>query len=169
MRGQVFQDDGASLHRAAERARKALSAVWITVSSANLYWPANSADLNPIEQMWWMRKGSINREQCNTPEELSVEAQTPVAAISMESVNGMIESYSTRLCAILALRGQCLNWHCSVMRDLRCGVRTPEEIAHARKAQAKSLQRFVKGNRAHSFALNFDSIPIGNSGQGWLD
>jgi hypothetical protein len=32
----------------------------------------NSSDLNPIEQMWVMGKGPINREQCNTPEELSV-------------------------------------------------------------------------------------------------
>jgi hypothetical protein len=148
MRGQVFQDDGASLHRAAEGAKEALNAICVTVSGANLCWPANSAHLNPIAQMWWMGKGSINREQCNTPEELSVEAQTALAAISMESVNGMVESSSTRLCAVLALKGQCLNCHCSVVRDLRRGVQTPEGIAHARKAQAESLQRFVEGSRA---------------------
>jgi hypothetical protein len=38
---------------------------------------ANSSDLNPIEQMWVMGKKPINREQCNTPEELCVQA--PVA------------------------------------------------------------------------------------------
>jgi hypothetical protein len=31
------------------------------------------------------------------------------------------------------------------MRDLRRGRQTPEGIAHAREAQAESLQRFVEG------------------------
>jgi hypothetical protein len=72
----VFQDDGASPHQANET-KEAHNAVCITVtlSGANLHWPANSPDLNPIEQMSGMGKGSINREQCNTPEELSVQAQ----------------------------------------------------------------------------------------------
>jgi hypothetical protein len=54
-------------------------------------------DLNPIEQMWEMGKGSINREQCNTPEELSVQAQTASDAVSVDSVNEMAESSSTLL------------------------------------------------------------------------
>jgi hypothetical protein len=45
--------------------------------------------------MWWMGKDSINREQCNTSKELSIQAQAALTAISMESVNGMAESYST--------------------------------------------------------------------------
>jgi hypothetical protein len=79
------------------------------VSDTNLHWPANNPDLNPIEQMWGMGKGSINREQCNTPEELSVQEQAALVAISMEFVNGMVGSYSIRPCALLVLRGQCQN------------------------------------------------------------
>jgi hypothetical protein len=60
----------------------------------------------------------------------------------------MVGSYSTRLCAVFALRGQCLNGHCSVMRDLRRGRQTLEGIVHAQEAQAESLQRFVEGSRA---------------------
>jgi hypothetical protein len=51
-----------------------------------------------------MGKGSINCEQGNTPEELSVRARAAWDAVSMESVTEMVESYSTRLCAVLALR-----------------------------------------------------------------
>jgi hypothetical protein len=58
--------------------------------------------------MWGMGKGSINREQCNTPEELSVQAQTASDAVSVDSVNEMAESSSTHLCAILVLNGQSL-------------------------------------------------------------
>jgi hypothetical protein len=106
-------------------AKEALNAacvtVIMTVSGANLHWPANSTDLNPIEQMWWMGKGSINREQCNTPEELSVQAPAALAAITISSINGIVESYSTGFCAVLILRGQCLHFRRSPMKDLRCG------------------------------------------------
>jgi transposase len=53
-------------------------------SPLNLHLPTNSSDFNPIEQLWWMRMGSINREQCNTSEELSVEAEAASAVITME-------------------------------------------------------------------------------------
>jgi hypothetical protein len=95
--------------------------------------------------MWGMGKGSINRKQCNTPEELSVQAQAALAAITMSFVNGMLVSSSTRRCAVLVLSGQCLHGRRDVMRDLRHAVQTSEGIAHAREAQAKSLQGFVRG------------------------
>jgi hypothetical protein len=89
MDGWMFQDDGASTHRAKgmKDAHNAVC-VTVTVSSANLHWPANSPDLNALEQVGWMGKGSINREQCNTPEELSVQAQAALFAITMSSVRG---------------------------------------------------------------------------------
>jgi hypothetical protein len=58
------------------------------VSDANLHWPTNSPGLNPIKQMWWMGKGSINREQCNTPEELSIQVEAALAAITMSPFTG---------------------------------------------------------------------------------
>jgi hypothetical protein len=154
MRGKVFQDDGDPLHRTKET-KEALNAV----CSADLHSPANSADLTPIEQMWWTGKDSINREQCNTPEELSVQAEAALTAITMESLNGMVESYSTRLRVILALSGQCLNRHRDVMRDLRLSRQTPEGIAHAREAQTESLPRFVEGSRALLTALSSGDPP----------
>jgi hypothetical protein len=143
------------LHSTGQRSERSTQAVCVTVtlSGANLYWPANSADLNPIEQMWWIGKGSINREQCNTPEELSVQAQAALAVITISSVNGMVESYSTRFCAVLVLRGQCLNGLRDVMRDLVRGRQTPEGIAHAQEVSAESLQGFVKGSRELLAAL----------------
>jgi hypothetical protein len=91
-------------------------------------------------------KGSINREQSNTPDELSVQAQAAWSAIRKEFVNGMVESSSTRLCAAFALRGQWLNGDWDVIRDLRRDVRSREGIVHAREAQAESHQRFVEGS-----------------------
>jgi hypothetical protein len=84
--------------------------------------------------MWWMGNDSINREQCTTPEELSFQAQAALAASTMDSVNGMVGSSSTCRCDVLVLKGQCLNGHPDVIRDLQRGRQTPEGIAHARGA-----------------------------------
>jgi hypothetical protein len=51
-----------------------------------------------------MGNGSINREQCNTAKELSAQVRAVLAVITIESVNNMVESYSIRLCAVLALK-----------------------------------------------------------------
>jgi hypothetical protein len=109
--------------------------------------------------MWWMGKGSINRERCTTPEELSIQAQATLAIITMDSVNGMTGSSSTCLCAILALKGQCLNGHPNVMRDLRRDRQTAEGIADAGEAHAETLQRFVERSRALSAALSTGDQP----------
>jgi hypothetical protein len=77
--------------------------------------------------MWRMGKGSINREQCSTPEELSVQAKAALTAIPISFVNGMVESSSALLWAVLALSGQCLNGHPDVMRDLKV---KPPFISH---------------------------------------
>jgi hypothetical protein len=92
------------LHQTTET-KEALNAVCITVSGINLRWLTDRPDLNPIEQMWWMRNGSVNREQCNTPEELSFQVQAALAAITMDSVNEMVGSSSTCLCDVLVLKG----------------------------------------------------------------
>jgi hypothetical protein len=146
MREWFFEDDGVSLHRAKEM-KEALNAVCVTISGANLHWPVNSTDRTLIEQMWWMGKGSINREYCNTPEELSVHAQVVLAAITIWSVNGLVGSSSNRLCIVFALSGKCRNGHCDVMRDLRPGGRISEGIAHAREASAECLQGSIEESR----------------------
>jgi hypothetical protein len=44
-----------------------------------------------------MGRGSIKREQYKTPEELSVQAEAALDALTISSVTGMVESESTRL------------------------------------------------------------------------
>jgi hypothetical protein len=90
-----------------------------------------------------MGKYSINCEQCNAPEELSVQTQVALDIITMSSVNGIVENYSACLTAVGTQSGQCLD----VTRDFQRSVRTPEEIPHAGEAQTESLERFVEGNR----------------------
>jgi hypothetical protein len=92
-----------------------------------------------------MGNGSINHEQCNIREELSVQVQAALAAITMEFIDGMAESYSTRLCVDLIRRGQCRNGRRDILRDLCRGMQTSEGIACAQEAQAEALERSLRG------------------------
>jgi hypothetical protein len=56
--------------------QKAFNTVCVIVSGIVLHWLTKSIDLDAIEQMLETRKRSINYEQCNTPEELTIQTQT---------------------------------------------------------------------------------------------
>jgi hypothetical protein len=73
MRRWFFSDDGGSALRAKET-KETLNAPCVTVSGANLH--------SLIEQVWPMVKVSIEREQCKTPKQVTVQAQGALAAIS---------------------------------------------------------------------------------------
>jgi hypothetical protein len=102
-----------------------------------------------------MGKGLINSEQCNTADELSVQAQAALAAITIESANVMDCSFSKRLRAILVLRGQFLKGRHDVMMDLRRGRQTPEGISHAGEARSYSpVCRRESSRRLISFPVH---------------
>jgi hypothetical protein len=42
--------------------------------------------------MWWMGKFSVNREQYNTAEELSVQAEVALVAITIEPSRGWLRA-----------------------------------------------------------------------------
>jgi hypothetical protein len=144
--GWVFQDDGASPHRARftkgwldERCRN--------LTSGELPWPANSPDLNPIEQMWVILKEGMDREGCTTREELFRRAQTAREAMSVETINAAIESSPVRLHAVQALHGQPLNGHREVLKALRHRLLTIVQVQERRESQRTALEAFVSQRR----------------------
>jgi hypothetical protein len=86
-------------HPSAKGTTEALKSTCVAVSfsSANLHCPANMTDLNHIEQVWEMVKGSINDEQSNTCEERSAQARATWTGITLKFVNWIVVSFSTQL------------------------------------------------------------------------
>jgi transposase len=151
----VFQDDGASPHRA-KSTRQFLAQQCLTLSS-NLHWPAHSPDLNVIENVWAIMKSEIGQCHCETPEDLWRVAQEAWEHISIELVNNLIASFQYRLQCVQALGGQSLNGHREVQQMLSTGKYTIEQIIEMRKQESRSLLEF----KCYSWDFFRDQLWVG--------
>jgi hypothetical protein len=141
----VFQDDGASAHRA-KKARAFLAQHCFTLST-DLHWPAHSPDLNVIENMWGILKDKMIISNCKTPDDLWNEAKRVWDAIPIEVVNKLIDSFHLRLRAVAALDGKSLNGHQKVQSMLKGGHSVPE-IREMMKEENRLLQRFLEESQS---------------------
>jgi hypothetical protein len=153
----VFQDDGASAHRA-KKARAFLAQCCFTLST-DLHWPAHSPDLNVIENIWGILKDKMIVSNCKTPDDLWNEAKRVWEAIPITVVNNVIDSFHERLRAVSALDGKSLNGHQKVQSMVKGGHSVPE-IREMRKEENRLIQRFL--NESQSL-FELESWEIENS------
>lgn len=98
----IFMDDNARPHRA-RTVHEALEQGHIS----RLDWPANSPDMNPIENMWDFVSRAV-RNRNNSPqngEELVAAAEEEWNNIPQETINRLIVSMHTRVNMLLRNRG----------------------------------------------------------------
>jgi len=100
VRRMVFQQDGASCHTS-KATQTFLSSTGLTV----LPWPANSPDLNPIENVWAVLKQSVEKRVVKTKDELIRVVQEEWDSLSMEFVRNTIKSMKKRLTQVIENRG----------------------------------------------------------------
>lgn len=99
----TFQEDGASCHRGSY-VRWWKKQVGITTSE---YWPAQSPDLNPIENLWYHLGGRIGRKrfQVHTLDQLEALIHQEWELLDEEIWKKLVERMPNKLRAVKKARG----------------------------------------------------------------
>ncbi len=98
--GFIFQQDLASAHSA-----KATSTWFKDHGIPVLNWPANSPDLNPIENLWGIVKRKMRYARPNNAEELKATIRATWALITSEQCHRLIDSMPRRIAAAIQAKG----------------------------------------------------------------
>jgi transposase len=103
----VMMEDGAPQHQGAAAVRRTQLEKDGCVGCGPKTWPANSPDLNPIENLWHILKANIRKRkrQPRTREELIEAALEEWENLDMELVNNLIDSMPRRMQAVIKAKG----------------------------------------------------------------
>ncbi|KAL0199152.1 hypothetical protein M9458_007692, partial [Cirrhinus mrigala] len=96
----IFQQDLAPAHSA-----KATSTWFKDHGIPVLNWPANSPDLNPIENLWGIVKRKMRYARPNNAEELKAAIRATWALITPEQRHRLIDSMPRRIAAVIQAKG----------------------------------------------------------------
>ena len=104
----LIMEDGAGYHEgAATKRREQYKADGIWQGWGPHTWPANSPDLNPIENLWHILRSNIQKRvpRPMKKEDLVAAVQEEWAKLDMAKVNSLIESMPRRLQAVIDAKG----------------------------------------------------------------
>uniref|UniRef100_A0A8C5FVX7 Transposase n=1 Tax=Gadus morhua TaxID=8049 RepID=A0A8C5FVX7_GADMO len=96
----IFQHDLAPAHSA-----KSTSTWFKDHGIPLLDWPANSPDLNPIENLWGIVKRKMRDARPNNAEELKATIKATWALITPEECNRLVDSMPRRIAAAIQAKG----------------------------------------------------------------
>uniref|UniRef100_A0A8C1Z7L4 Tc1-like transposase DDE domain-containing protein n=1 Tax=Cyprinus carpio TaxID=7962 RepID=A0A8C1Z7L4_CYPCA len=96
----IFQQDLAPAHSA-----KATSTWFKDHGIPVLNWPANSPDLNPIENLWGIVKRKMRYARPKNAEELKATIRATWALITPEQCHRLIDSMPRRIAAVIQAKG----------------------------------------------------------------
>lgn len=96
----IFQHDLAPAHSAKTTGK------WFTDHGITvLNWPANSPDLNPIENLWDIVKRKLSDTRPNTLDELKAAFEASLASITPQQCHRLIASMPHRIEAVISAKG----------------------------------------------------------------
>jgi len=99
----IFQQDGATCHTS-KKTREFIEQNGVTL----LYWPANSPDLNPIENIWSILKGKVEKHKICSKQQLIDVVHTEWANIDQGVIERTFTSMTTRVKEVIEnMGGKC--------------------------------------------------------------
>ena len=96
----IFQDDGAPCHRA-----RAVDQWKANNNIRSLEWPAQSPDLNPIENLWKDLGKAVRNRRCRNLAELRQELGQCWGQIAARRCRSLVRSMPRRIRAVIRARG----------------------------------------------------------------
>jgi transposase len=104
--GLIFQDDNDPKHRSIvvnkwKKEKNIVSLKW---------WPSNSPDLNPIENIWALLKNKVKKKQNKTIEEFKESIKECWNDIDQEHINNAIKSMPKRIKSVIDNNGKSINY-----------------------------------------------------------
>ncbi len=111
----IFQQDLAPAHSA-----KATSTWFKDHGIPVLNWPANSPDLNPIENLWGIVKRKMRYARPNNAEELKATIRATWALITPEQCHRLIDSMPRHIAAVIQAKGAQLSIECCTCSYFSC-------------------------------------------------
>ena len=91
----IFQQDNAPCHTSFK-----LLSFFSKHKIEVMYWPPNSPDLNPIENIWNLTKNQVRKNHYNNKEEMITEITKILSKISIDVINNLIDSMDNRIDAL---------------------------------------------------------------------
>ena len=96
----MFQQDGATCHTS-----KSVSE-WFTEHKWKVsYWPANSTDLNLIENVWGLKKKAVEKKKPKNLDDLEAAVQEVWNGLSMDYLKSLIDSMIHRVQKCIEVQG----------------------------------------------------------------
>jgi transposase len=97
----IFQQDNDPKHTA--RINKAYL---LNKQVQTLDWPAQSPDLNPIENLWSQLDRDLKDRVCNTPDQLLEVLKGGWEALTLEYIQNLVDSMPRRCEAVIKANGR---------------------------------------------------------------
>lgn len=101
----IFQQDNASIH-----VSRATLAMLRTMGLKLLAWPANSPDLNPIENIWAILKRRVGAHYPTTRAAVTTAVEAEWPQLTLEDIRHCIESMPQRCQAVIDAKGGHTRW-----------------------------------------------------------